>query len=779
MSVRSLQEQIDSLLNKEIVRPKVGGAPRPDVETATVLESLALALMTQPKSAFYAYYLAKNGLVIAIDKEVAAIEALKSTIQDLGNVTYAIKDTKALIRAQTALLQLSAQGQVSSTSNAFNRYSVAVDDFLEKQLGKNVKRPRVTSMVRPGEEAKLALPDDLVFVKDAHTAFLAKLYAMAVGITNFINTPFSSLVGANVVYRTKKDLDDLAVSILEDDSGSQSRDAAIRLLSGRATVRVVGSPMDMTAPVVDTVRAIPPDQLLSGQSVATPVVATTAVGPFVMAASGSLSLTVDGQTVTTSALNQAGNCAAILGAAIPSSVTIPSNYHLFLRLEATSGLTWTAGTPGTTLQGTFAEATLGTGWYFNAETASYSKTVKVTLNSGHDSVYPGPSAQPLSFATLISIINTALGVIPIEQPTAYGFVVEFVAAGSGRLLTVANNPKIQKINIASSISIMEEQSDGVMGSTGATIYIPRIYSNSAHVSLGFVDSQFGEKGSTPASRILDAMSMIFPSLVTTVLSTEGAIVLTSLVTSPGVSMSLSGAWVASLGLITSYIASTTSITLQGTNGTVSPMGIVDVGDVLQASTGSSVISALSTGYMTLGSALQTFSGNITVISALYLVWAEIDIQMRAFLGPWVKGPYATDLTTLDRVVAVLIGSPSSPRRNEAIAILDDLKSQLLGLQSSVTSSAATLPQGSASREKATINGIISVFMERRYDRALDLLLRCALQEIFELDWQSASYGGNLMKAAADIAQNDIQFPDTTKDKGFEVGGMRALRNSNG
>ena len=134
---------------------------------------------------------------------------------------------------------------------------------------------------------------------------------------------------------------------------------------------------------------------------------------------------------------------------------------------------------------------------------------------------------------------------------------------------------------------------------------------------------------------------------------------------------------------------------------------------------------------------------------------------------------------MDRVVAVLIGSPSSPRRNEAIAILDDLKSQLLGLQSSVTSSAATLPQGSASREKATINGIISVFMERRYDRALDLLLRCALQEIFELDWQSASYGGNLMKAAADIAQNDIQFPDTTKDKGFEVGGMRALRNSNG
>lgn len=772
MSTRTLQDQVNTLLNKSVILPKVSGVPSPDVETASIVESLALAMMLQPKAAYYAYYLARNGIVASINSEVAAIEVLKADIADLGNVTYAIKNTDDLRRAQAAMLQLSAQKQMSSESGVFDRYSIAVDDFLNRQLAKNIKRPNSTEMTRPGEEAGSVLPTDLTTLKDAHSDFLDRLYSMAVGISNFINTPFSSIVGTNAVYRTKADLDSLIEELDADESGSQSRDAAVRLIAGRASVRMVGGQVDLRAPVIDSVIYLPPDQQLTGKSVATPVIATTAAGPFTMATGGSLSVTVDGQTVTTSALNQAGNAAAVLGTQTTFPVSVPANYHLFLRLEAVAGLTWVgpvASTSGPTDQGTYSEGTLGGDWLLG--NGVYYKTLKVTLNSGYAPTVPaevppgGPTDQPRTLAEVLSAITSTLG--------AYGSAVEFVGSGSGRILIVASEPKLAKINIASSAIVMETQSNGTAVDTDkATIYINRIYTNSFHASLGFVEGQLGVAGNTPASRIQDALAIVFPSIVTNVLNTDDSITMTSLVTTPGVSMSLSGTWVASLGLASSYFAMSPSVTLQGVSGVVSPTGLMDFGDVLTASTGQSAISDLTADTFELSTPLRTFEGNITVTSALYITAEAIDSVVQSFLVDWVYGTFATDLSALDKVIAVLIGSPTSPRRSEAIALLDSLKTQLLALQTSITGTTTTLPTNSASKEKAVINNVSAIFTERGFDRALDLLSRCKLQELFELDWQTASYGGNLMKAAEDIARADVTFPNTIKDEGFEIKGQR-------
>lgn len=766
MSVRSLQDQVDSLLNKSVVQPKVGGVASPDVETASVIESLALAMMLQPRSAFYAYYLARNGLTAAINSEVAAIDALKITIQDLSNNTFAIKDTKALKRAQAAMLQLSTQGQVSSDSSAFDRYSVAVDDFLNKQLSKNVKKPNSTEMVRPGEEASLALPTDLATVKSTHSTFLDRLYALAVGITNFANTPFSSLVGANAVYRTKKDLDSLVEEIEADESGSQSRDAAVRLIAGRAAVRMLGASIDLHAPVIDTVRHLPPDQLLSGESPATPATAATAAGPFVMAPGGSLSMTVGGVSLTSFALSQAGNAAAILGDAVSFPVLVPANYHLFLRLEAISGLTWTPGGAGTTEAGTFSETTLGSGWTLDGA-GTYFKTFKVVLNSGSPTTTPAGSAVPLSMslANVLAAINTALG--------AVGSAQEFVGAGSSRIL-IYGDTKVQRLAITLSSFTMETQSLGFAGATGATVLLPRLYTNSFHSSLGFSAIPVGEAGSTPADRILQAMQLVFPSLVSFSLGTDGRIAMTTFATGPGTALSFSGSWAGSLGLSASYQATSTTVILKNELGVASPLGLLDVGDSFTCSSGTATVVSVRTDSFEVASALPTFSGPITVTSALLQVWQFLDGQVQAFLGPWIDGKYAIDLSLLDQLVAVLIGSPTSPRRAEAIALLDDLRAQLVALKSSLTGAGAVLLGASATKEKAALNNVISLFTERKYDRALDLLLQCKLQEIFELDWQSVSYSGALMKAAEGVAQADVKFPDLIQDEGFDVQGRREL-----
>jgi hypothetical protein len=240
-------------------------------------------------------------------------------------------------------------------------------------------------------------------------------------------------------------------------------------------------------------------------------------------------------------------------------------------------------------------------------------------------------------------------------------------------------------------------------------------------------------------------------------------------------MSFSGTWTASLGLLSSYEATSNEVSLLDENASaVSPIGRVDVGDVFESATGESQISRLKASTLELASPIRTFSGPITVTSSLYLVWQEISAQVSLFLSTWTTGPYAVGLSSLDQLISILIGSPTSPRRSEAIALLNDLKSKLLSLQSSLTTTPATLPTGSASKERSAITNVVTLFTERKFDRALDLLLRCKIQEVFEVDWQSASYSGNLMKAAENIAQSDVKFPDTTKDEGYDVIGQREV-----
>jgi hypothetical protein len=769
MSVRTLQAQIDSLLNKDVVRPKVNGVPSPDLETASIIESLALAMMLQPKSAFYSHYLAKSGLISSIISEVAAIEVLKADIADLGNNTYAIRDTTDLARAQAAMLQLSAQGQMSSESSAFARYDAAINDFLNKQLAKNIRKPNSTEMVRPGEEASLSLPGDLDSLKGLHSSFLDRLYALAVGISNFTNTPFNAIVGANAVYRAKKDLDSLIYEVGADPSGSQSRDAAVRLISGRSTIKMVGGQVDMLAPVVDTVRHLPPDQLISGSSPATPAVATTAVGPFVLTALGELTVTVAGQAISDNRMNAAENKAALLNEAVTYPVSVPPNYHLFLRFEAIDGLAWEddpASIPENPMYREVSPGTLGSGWKLHK--GSYFKDVRIVLNSGSPTTTPAGSTTNMSMSQLdiLTLIQDTI------SPLGLGSASYFIEASTQRMLLYASSVRIKRIAIINSMAEMPLQSDGTAADPGSTAATYVTYSNSFHSALGFSDNQIGITGSTPTRHMLGALNFVYQSILLATQAADGSIVLTSAATSPGVTLELSGAWAADLGVAGSYPATSSTVILHNEDGDLAPTGVVDLGDTLQSSTGQGAIVAMSASGVTLSSPLTTFSGNITVTSSLDLVWSEINSQVNAFLASWLEGPFASGLTSLDRLVAVLIGSPTSPRRNEAIDLLDTLKTQLLELQAAITTPAATLAPNGATKAKSVVNNIISVFSERKFDRAMDFLLKCKLQEIFELDWQSASFSGNLMKAAEGIAQSDVKFPDVTKDEGFDVVGRR-------
>jgi hypothetical protein len=110
----------------------------------------------------------------------------------------------------------------------------------------------------------------------------------------------------------------------------------------------------------------------------------------------------------------------------------------------------------------------------------------------------------------------------------------------------------------------------------------------------------------------------------------------------------------------------------------------------------------------------------------------------------------------------LSGNPTPVFINKALTLLGDLKTKLQTIQTSL--SAISLPANSATSERAVVNGIINTFIERKYDKALDMFLKCELAELLQIDLQTASYGGSLLKSMSDFAQSNIRFPNKQNDE---------------
>jgi hypothetical protein len=720
MSVRSLQDQVSDLLTRQVVEDRSRGAINSDIEAAALVESIAIRLLMLPRSALYLAYLARNGLLSAISTELEVIDTLSRDIEDLGNVSFAVKDLRALQTAQIAILQIGEQGSVGANSSALARFSSSVDEFLNKQLAKNIRQPGATDLVRPSVEAAQDLPGTMSLLKDAHDDLLDRLYSLAVGVENFTNTPLATIVGFSTIARIKNDVQGMIEEFQTDDSGTTSRDAAIRLFGSRATLDLLANPPSIFDPRIATDENVPPGRVISARTPNIQAVATSISGPFTIGDGGdSLTIDVNGTAVSTTAasLLQSLDRAAIVGDQVSWPVSIPANTHLFLTLTT--------------------QHNYGTDWTFIGD--RYYRTFKVTLNDG-----TAPTTK--SLAQVIAAFASS---------SISGFVtpVEFLHSGTGRLLLHAAHPTLS-ISISESCVEIDPNVTGVGNS--------RFYNLSAHSLLGFKSNQIGTVGLT-SDLLTQCLNYVFGSLI---LAESGPfnIVTVSTVTSAfGTKMSISGVLAGELGLVGDYLTTSNQVFLYENGEAINPFDLVGPGDELQGPSGTATVIESSSTDITLDRSLPTFSGSVVVVSVVSRLWGELDYNLRKFIPSWTNGRFHSDLSVLDRVVAVLVGSPTAPNRASAQAMLSALRSEILQMQSAITTS-VSIPTGGAQPEKAVINDVISFLTERKYDRAVDFLLRCRIQEIFELDWQTLSYGGNLMRTAENLARTDIIFPNYAKDE---------------
>lgn len=717
MAVRSTTEQAQSLLERRVAQAKVRGTIPSDVEAYAIIESISQNLLFNPRAALLFALLAKNGLRAAIVNELSIVDSLKNDLADLSNPSFSITDTRYLTEARNALIQLSQLDGLSVSSTQYKKFDNAVSNFLTKTISKGLRKPGATELTRPGAEASVDLVADYSDLVEVHADVLDRLYALSVGVENFVNSPLSTILGTTTVARAQADLNELLELIGEEGTTPADRDMVIRLITNRAAIKTTGALPDIQAPVLDTVLNLPTGYSLKAVSDAAFAVATSSSGPFSLPANAQVSVSVNGSTIGPVNVPQANfdlnNQAFITSGQVAFPVAIPSNYFLFVVIN---------GTP-------------------------YS--VPVTAN---------PAATKSSLIADLNAKFLASSDIPVKSLR----IDEFISPGTSRL--ILRHPT------ASSLQLTNVYVTSTSAYPGATVFGSGTLTNSIHTLIGFDGTELGFSGTTQISPLLDAINWQFSSLVTATRLSGDVIQLQTVATNPGTSLSVTAP--TALDLAGIFNADSNSLRLYGkvsgvTTDPVSPVGLLDIGDTVTISSGTSTVASITESRIVLTTALPTVDGAITVDSALRKAYANLQSDLDGFLPTWLNGWYAQSLEKLGLAISTAGQSSLQSQINIALSYLASLEADLLTLKGLLDAPTSAILPASAQAERAIVNGITATLEERKFNRALDLLLKCKIYEALSVNADSASFGGAFLAAAASFAQTDLVVPNRALDEGVE------------
>lgn len=416
---------------------------------------------------------------------------------------------------------------------------------------------------------------------------------------------------------------------------------------------------------------------------------------------GSLSVTVDGVTeVATPAL---GDGPTIVGEAVAWPITVPGNHHLFFSVDGVS--------------------------------------TRVVLNQTDIPIQ-------MSLAQVASAIQDA--------GLSAG---EFCKPGTSRLMVSAPGKSALAVDLSFTGTKLTTMTSGAFDDMVFNLTV--LYTNSAHELAGLPLGT--EVPGYTAARVVDGLNAFFTKCLASV--RDEAVVLMTTTPDFGTQMTVSGNMAGTLGLAGTFYGQSDTLFLTGStpDGSLpNPSALVSRGDTVSTSSGSALVKAVSADSIVLQSALRTFSGPISVKSGLYESWGLLNAGVRSFILRWRSSPFMKGLGRLGSLIAVLAGSSTPAQRAQASDVIKDLADWLADLVEVLES--AQLPEGGASLERPIAENLLSTLTERKYDLAVDLLSQCRVSEFFDLDYQSMSYGGSLLKASSDLARADLVFPNRAKDE---------------
>jgi hypothetical protein len=680
-------------------------------EVTAVLESVALSFLLYPQAALSFVLQAKNVLqqIISTDRDI--LDYLLKAIDDVDSPDEAITDTSDLIEAQAALVEVDRIGRVSNDVLAYDRYTKAIDRFLDRRLARSLKRRHRGEFERTGTEARQDIFRVLSAFGPTHDLMISRLGQLLSGVDNFRSVSLTRIVSTRTVSRVRSSLGQVIRGIQKQQLSKTA--AAVELLSGAAALSSVSNSRDIYDPTIDT-ESYPVGRVISIRSEQVPA---TARGTELDVELGSIStpwifdFTVDG-----------------------------TNYPITLPVSGASGRHYVKAASGSAI--------------FNIPVD------KNVLYVQFDGITPPPNE-----AAMVRAVSVPTGgSVPISA------VLTALNDGStglidGTAVQLATTGRIVLYGSAS-VTGITVHTLGRGSFDGSGNYIPA--TGSVHQILGFSDEQTsGDPELFSPAELIDLLPPYVP-LAEFEISDSGESVISTSSTELLSSLSFSGSVAAAFGFSGDVVPDPSYLELIENGEAVDPatlgifIGSIVVASDIQSLSSRNLLAPIETidgTHLVFADDIslpRTDNGHVRVLSPLVYSVQSLFDSVRSF-----KNNFVQDSRNLQRVLSPLLSRPTLAQINDAKRILQEVRDKVDDLFDQLSS---TVVRTDRSEFDFVTKQISASLEERGLDRALELLQSCQFAEFFSLTSEGASKGNRFLKATEQVGRNEFAQRPSEQDQ---------------
>lgn len=681
-------------------------------EIQTVLESVALTFLLYPQAALSFVLKAKNVLQQVVTTDLEILEFILKAITEIENPDEPITDTSDLVEAQTALVEVDRLGRVSSDVRAYDRYTQAINRFLDKRLAKFLKRHRRNEFERTGFEAKQDLFRVLSAFAPTHALMVQRLAWLLDSVSDFQSVSLTKIVSTRTLTRVRSSLNKVIQGVNKDQLSKTA--TAIELLAGAAALSSISNTRQIYDPTVDT-GSHPPGRIISVSSESVPAMATgtsDAIDLSSVATPWVFGITVDSST--------------------PISVTLPatgaSDRH-------------------------YVKTTSGSATY---NITAQNRTLYVQFD-GIAPIFPNPAmvravTLPTGGAVTVAAILTALndGVTGLIDGTA-------VQLGTtGRILIYGTAP-VTGITVLSQVP-------GTFDISGN--YVPA--AGSVHETLGFVqDKTSGDPSIFTPTELVD---LVTPWVSGATFSVEDdALHVESNSTELSSSLAFSGV-AEEFELDPLYLVEPSYLELIEDGEAVDPGSLgVYIGSVVSASDYVALSSKNLFAPITSIEGTRLFFADgvalprcepgvdtiIRILSPLVYATQTLLLAVRSY-----RNAFDGDARELQRVLSPLLSRPTLAQISDAVRSIEAIQTRVTDLFEALE---AIVVRSDRSEFEAKSLQVTAALEERGLDRSLELLQSCQFSSFFALTMEEASKGSRFLKASEEVGRNDLALTTAEQD----------------
>ncbi len=687
-------------------------------EIETVLESVALSFLLYPQSSLSFVLKAKNVLQQIVNTDLEILQYILDAIAEIENPDEPITDTSDLIEAQTALVEVDRLGRVSSDVRAYDRYTQAIDRFLDQQLGKFLKRRRKNEFERTGLEAKQDLFRILNAFAPTHSLMIERLGLLLNGVSDFQSVPLTKIVSTKTLTRVRNSLNKVILAVNKDQISKTA--TAIELLAGSSALSSISNIRQVYDPTVDT-GTFPPGRTISVSSELVPAVATGTGSETDLSAvttPWTFGLTVD-------------------------PLFDPVAFSVVLPVTGASGRS-------------YVKAATGSETY---DISASNCTLYVQFD-GIAPVYPDNAmvravTLPNGGAVTIAAILTALndGVTGLIDGTA-------VELGTTGRILIYGSASVTGITILSQVP---GTFDGLGNYSDAA--------GSVHTVLGFIDDQ--ESGDPNLFTPAELVDLVTPWVSGATLSVvEDAIQVSSDSTELLSSLSFSGvAEEFGFSVTDTYIVEPSYLELIEDGVAVDPASLgIFIGSVVSLSDVSALpeknlfapvadiqgTQLIFADDVSLPRCTASDTTIVRIVSPLVYAVQTLLQDVKPY-----KSAFGGDARELQRVLSPLLSKPTQAQIADANRSIEAIQEMVTELRDAL---AATVVRTDRSEFEAIALQITASLEERGLDRSLDLLQSCQFSNFFSLTKEEASKGSRFLKASEEVGRNDLAVTTAEQDQ---------------